>query len=627
MEDTEEEHSPEEVEGETHLVIGIDYGTTYTGVAYATPIANTCDLKEIDVVMTWGAQMDNHDKVPSVISYSPPTAEMEQQWGSSLSPDAISMVHTKLELEVEKVSEELDFIQQSLDGMRNLHFQHIKASGNLPVYTYKTPEAVVEDYLTNVFEYLENAFRYFTEELREDLKTDIVVTVPTGWSDRAVNATYRALTKAGFSSLSFPKLEDVLFITEPEAAAIYTARFLKDSLGKDFLKDGGYFILCDAGGGTVDVVSYKVKRLTPTFELEQIGGPTVDRCGSVFINMEFRKWLRNLIGPKNYQKIDQNTVMGKITSHSVEGKAMRNLMEQFDDRKKAFTGSEDGDIAIRLPEPLADLSIPGKVDEGEVIISNSVMCEFFDVCVGKIVELIKGHIFQIEARKHAKPKNLFLVGGFAESRYLQDLIRDTFKLYKMNLRRPETSWTAVVQGAVICGIEKETTKNLVKATSCRHNYGIRVAEVFSDTYHDPRDEVTNEISGMKMAEGQLLWLLNKGDVVLSSKPYKAEQDITVAFKRTDERSGQITIYRFSDDDDERPMHFRNSKEELTTACVLRYDLSDYDWSLFDYVKGRSKKSDCYIAILKLTLSLEGTNLSATVKWRGDTVAYSPDIMY
>lgn len=133
------------------------------------------------------------------------------------------------------------------------------------------------------------------------------------------------------------------------------------------------------------MVSYKVRRLTPALELEQIGGPTgnlhqcrhptqwlirlsVDRCGSVFINMEFRKWLRNLIGPKNYQKIDQNTVMGKITSHSVEGRAMRQLMEQFDDRKKAFTGPDDDDIAIRLPEPLADLSIPGKVDEGEVII-------------------------------------------------------------------------------------------------------------------------------------------------------------------------------------------------------------------------------------------------------------------
>jgi hypothetical protein len=152
------------------------------------------------------------------------------------------------------------------------------------------------------------------------------------------------------------------------------------------------------------------------------------------------------------------------------------------------------------------------------------------------------------------------VGGFGKSKYLQDLIRETFKLWKMNLRRPDTSWTAVVQGAVICGIEKETTKNLIKATACRHNYGIRVAEVFSDTYHDPRDEVTNEVNGIKMAEGQLLWMLNKGDVVLSTKPYKAEQDITVTFMKTDERKGQITIYRFSDDDEERPVHFRTSKE-------------------------------------------------------------------
>jgi hypothetical protein len=80
--------------------------------------------------------------------------------------------------------------------------------------------------------------------------------------------------------------------------------------------------------------------------------------------MEFKKWLRDLIGPKNYQKIDPNTVMGKITSHAVEGKAMRNIMEQFDDRKERFEGPEDGDIHIQLPEPLNDLTIPGKVDEG-----------------------------------------------------------------------------------------------------------------------------------------------------------------------------------------------------------------------------------------------------------------------
>jgi hypothetical protein len=136
---------------ERRLVIGLHYGTTFTrmlcswpehwvlnthkyllGIAYATPLATTCALNEIDVVTNWGSQMDNHNKVPSVISHSEPSEAKEQQWGSSPSPYAITMVHTKLELDVHDVSEELNLILQSFDGMKNLHFQHIKASGGLP---------------------------------------------------------------------------------------------------------------------------------------------------------------------------------------------------------------------------------------------------------------------------------------------------------------------------------------------------------------------------------------------------------------------------------------------------------------------------------------------------------------
>jgi len=56
---------------ETRLVIGLDYGTTYTGalprsaflatrltlrlgVAYATPSGNNCLLEDIDVMVEWG---------------------------------------------------------------------------------------------------------------------------------------------------------------------------------------------------------------------------------------------------------------------------------------------------------------------------------------------------------------------------------------------------------------------------------------------------------------------------------------------------------------------------------------------------------------------------------------------
>jgi hypothetical protein len=89
------------------------------------------------------------------------------------------MVHTRLELDVHDISEELDLILQSLDEMKNLHFQHIKASGGLPAYTEKSAEEIVADYLAKVFTYLEKSVESFMKVLRDRISTDIVVTVPT----------------------------------------------------------------------------------------------------------------------------------------------------------------------------------------------------------------------------------------------------------------------------------------------------------------------------------------------------------------------------------------------------------------------------------------------------------------
>lgn len=93
------------------------------------------------------------------------------------------MVRTKLELDVHDVSEELDLILQSLDGMKNLHLQHIKASGGLPAYTEKSAEEIVADYLAKVFTDLEKSVENFMEVLRDRISTDLVVTAPTvQWS-------------------------------------------------------------------------------------------------------------------------------------------------------------------------------------------------------------------------------------------------------------------------------------------------------------------------------------------------------------------------------------------------------------------------------------------------------------
>ena len=102
------------------------------------------------------------------------------------------------------------------------------------------------------------------------------------------------------------------------------------------------------------------------------------------------------------------------------------------------------------------------------------------------------------------------------------------------------------------------TSNLVKATSCKHSYGIKADELFSEANaHDHRDENINDISGERMAEGQLLWMLNIGDVVLSSRPYKKERVITLTLNKEEEKRGRITVYRSSEPLPERPTQFRN----------------------------------------------------------------------
>lgn len=122
--------------------------------------------------------MSNEVKIPSVISYSPSTHKGEEQFGASLSPDAVAMINTKLELEAQDTRlDELDLIIQVLEGTKDLNFEHVKRAQGYPGYTWKAPEDIVTDYLTKVFEHFERATDYLTE-IKNYVPVDIMITVP-----------------------------------------------------------------------------------------------------------------------------------------------------------------------------------------------------------------------------------------------------------------------------------------------------------------------------------------------------------------------------------------------------------------------------------------------------------------
>ncbi len=147
-------------------------------MAYAIVAGHRAELDKIDVVQDWGPGMGNHLKIPSIISYSRQSLNGEQQWGSDLSPQAIAMVHTKLQLDVDDPSFELDLILQDLEVMHNLDFQYIIDSSGAPRYPRKGPEEIVTDYLTKVLDRLLLTLAPFMEAFGEITPVDIVATVP-----------------------------------------------------------------------------------------------------------------------------------------------------------------------------------------------------------------------------------------------------------------------------------------------------------------------------------------------------------------------------------------------------------------------------------------------------------------
>jgi hypothetical protein len=135
-------------------------------------------------------------------------------------------------------------------------------------------------------------------------------------------------------------------VTEPEATSIYMLKTMETSeLGKGTAV-GDCFVLCNAGGSTIDLTSYRVQTVAPSLQIEEIAVESSTECGSSYIDRCFLKWLESKLGTENYMKISCYA----ITHES----KLKRLIRDFRTWKECFAG-EDGDVDMYLPRPLQDL--------------------------------------------------------------------------------------------------------------------------------------------------------------------------------------------------------------------------------------------------------------------------------
>ena len=81
-------------------------------------------------------------------------------------------------------------------------------------------------------------------------------------------------------------------VSEPEAAALYALH----AMDPHDLKVGDTFVLCDAGGGTVDLITYTVSSLKPLLKLSEATPGTGSMCGASFLNRMFQEFMESRYG-------------------------------------------------------------------------------------------------------------------------------------------------------------------------------------------------------------------------------------------------------------------------------------------------------------------------------------------
>ena len=219
------------------FIIAIDFGTTYSGVAFIHNNGNLGDDIEviagrIKVIKSWPNNGQN-DKTKTVLYYNNNTPI----WGGQVLPQHEPQI-TRFKL-----------------GLEESVSQHYHTSGPTPQspsrilffrrprqHNSKEPVDFAADYLSCLYNYVHEKF--FPNEFGlADVQTQrliYVITVPAIWSDTAKDLTRQAAIRAGI-----PR-DNLALITEPEAAALYCGTTCEMEL-----LSGDRFLICDAGGGTV----------------------------------------------------------------------------------------------------------------------------------------------------------------------------------------------------------------------------------------------------------------------------------------------------------------------------------------------------------------------------------------
>ncbi|KAH7104330.1 hypothetical protein BKA62DRAFT_748745 [Auriculariales sp. MPI-PUGE-AT-0066] len=399
-------------------------------------------------------------------------------------------------------------------------------------------------------------------------RVEIVLAIPNGWDLVQQSFLREAIVLAGVLPAGHDS-KRLRFVSEAEASVHFG---LAHTGGEQWLKPGMKFCVIDAGGSTVDTTLYKCAAVTPKLELEEVTASDCVQAGSVFVDRNAENMLRIKLKSSRFSDDDY----------------IKSIIEVFERKtKRKFDGSSDASVIAFGRASDNDPEV--NISKGRITMTSGEVAMAFQTPIYDIAESFQ-HVLE---RANGDCQSLLLVGGFADSPFLRQVLREKNEQRGMaTISVDDGTKKAAAEGAVLWYI-----RQTVVARVCRSHFGTRTNRDFvpTDSRHKERASEAYKGANGDMRIGPCFspWCA-KNEVVRNAEPrtfsytkrWAADTDIDARLRKA------LDFPVIAVDLDEAPYWTSESKAKTNRllpgvrhVCSIKADLSGLRGSL------KKKRSD------------------------------------
>ncbi|GBC04297.1 hypothetical protein RclHR1_00560024 [Rhizophagus clarus] len=391
------------------VVVGLDFGTVYSGFSYCH-VASNQEICSNDI---WPGEIGRF-KTNTILQYDDDYNNVVLWGAAALAKRPNRRQNSKRTRPVELFKLYLGSLQDDLKP-------------SLPI-DYKK---AITDFLREIGKVIKERIECCWPSVNYFENVLLVLTVPAEYSVKDISIMRECIFYANLIKES--DSQKLRFTTESDATALYCGKNMSHNIGETIM-------IIDCGKGTVDITTRTLIGNNP-LQLGEVTAQISDFCGSAFIDDEFVKFLRERLG--------NNAIDGLIENHYSQ---YQFIVKDFcQHAKDPFTGDDPNfSYMIDIAPSLYDYE---EIMEEFIDVKYNDIKEMFDIVVNRIIRLIHTQFSNIQETC----SRVSLVGEFSENRYLQNRIKEEFGHRINNISIPVQPTTAIARGAVIYGLSVIST--------------------------------------------------------------------------------------------------------------------------------------------------------------------------